>query len=560
MLRHLQIRNFAIIDELEIEFESGMTVLSGETGAGKSILIDALGLLLGDRADSDSVRQGCDRADVSAEFSLHDAILAQQWLQERDLFDTDNESQCLIRRSVSTDGRGRASINGNSCTVRELKELGEFLLDIHGQHAHQSLLKADIQRDLLDEFGNHADLREKTTEIATHHRQATERLATLENRDEDGGLRADYLNFQVQELEALNLQENEIESLDSEHRRLANAGRLMEDCQQAMGLLYEGDEGSIYEQLNHVANLLQGLQKLDTSFGDIAESVDSARIQAQEASASLRDRIDQLDLDPERLDWVEKRLSAIHDLARKHQVRAEDLPGHLQNLKQELQGLENAGEEIAHLHKEIDRLGKEYLDVAGKLHKARSKTAASLAGEVQDIVRQLGMPQGHFEIAVNRRDDTHPRAHGSDHIEFLVSANPGQGARPLSKVASGGELSRISLAIQVIAAESTLVPSLIFDEVDTGIGGGVAEIVGRQLAALGKTRQTLCVTHLAQVAAQADHHMFVGKEIVNGMTQTRISQLDKNARIEEIARMLGGVDITTQTRAHAAEMLGLQPA
>lgn len=534
-----------------------MTVLSGETGAGKSILIDALGLLLGDRADSESVRHGSDRADVSAEFSLHDAAQAKTWLSERELLDLDNEDNCLIRRTVSADGRGRASINGSTTTVRELKELGEYLLDIHGQHAHQSLLKADVQRDLLDEFGGHQDLCRRLGEIYRAHRDASKRLATLENRDEDGGLRADYLKFQLQELEGLKLEEDEIEGLNTEHKRLANAGRLLQDGQQAMSLLYEDDEASIYQQLNQAQHLLIGLQPLDASFEEITQTIDSARIQVQEASSTLRDRLESLDLDPARLDWVEKRLGAIHDLARKHQVRPEDLIQHSQNLGDELRDLESAGEEIAALQSQIEELQGQYTTEALKLHNARQKTADNLASEIQGIIRQLGMPQGCFEIAVNKLEDASPRPHGSDQVDFLVSANPGQTPRALGKVASGGELSRISLAIQVVAAESTHVPSLIFDEVDTGIGGGVAEIVGRQLAALGKNRQTLCVTHLPQVAAQASHHLFVGKNVVENMTRTQIDVLDDSARVEEIARMLGGVDITPQTRAHAAEMLGV---
>ena len=557
MLRKLNIRNFAIINVLEIEFSSGMTVLSGETGAGKSILIDALGLLLGDRADSDSVRHGSERADVSAQFSLDDAPEAKAWLIERELVDPDDDESCLIRRTVSADGRGRATINGSQITVRELKELGEFLLDIHGQHAHQSLLKPDIQRNLLDDFGQHTELCKQVSTICKDFQKANARLDRLENRDEDGGLRADYLKFQLQELEALNLAEDEVSALDAEHKRLANAGKLMEDSQQAINLLYEADDSSIYQALSSVSGLLQGLQQLDNSFTDINEAVANAQIQVQEASTSLRDQVERLDLDPARLDWVEKRLSAIHDLARKHQVRPEDLTEHTQNLSAELKGLESAGEEIEKLKAEINELLEQYQKAAQKLTAARNKTAETLSAQVQAIIRELGMPQGVFQIAINPIDDSKPRATGADQVEYQVTANPGQTARSLGKVASGGELSRISLAIQVIAAESTHVPSLIFDEVDTGIGGGVAEIVGRQLATLGESRQNLCVTHLPQVAAQADHHLFVGKQVIDDMTRTRIRVLSQSERIEEIARMLGGVDITAQTRAHAAEMLGL---
>ncbi len=558
MLRHLNIRNFAIIDHLELELESGMTVLSGETGAGKSILIDALGLLLGDRADSDSVREGSDRADISAEFSLTDANIASEWLTERELLDPDNEDTCLIRRTVSADGRGRATINGSTITVRELKELGELLLDIHGQHAHQSLLKPEIQRELLDGFGKHQAHCKKVNDIYQAYKTAAERLGSLENRDEEGGMRADYLKFQLQELDALNLQTDELTSLDEEHKRLANAGRLLEDGQKASELLYESEEGSIFERLNEALVLIRGLQEVDDTFTDIKESIDTASIQIQEASRSLRDKLEKQTLDPERLEQVETRLGVVNDLARKHQVRTDELIAHHENLRQELAGLENSNEEIERLKNELKILTGSYQKAAVALSEARAESALKLADQVEKIIHELGMPKGCFEIAISSSEAAEPRAHGIDHIEYQVSANPGQSPKPLGKVASGGELSRISLAIQVVGAENTHVPSLIFDEVDSGIGGSVAEIVGKQLSALGATRQTLCVTHLPQVAAQADHHLFVGKIITENSTLTKIQTLNGTARVEEIARMLGGVNITTQTRAHAAEMLGME--
>ncbi len=555
MLHHLHIRQFAIVDELDIEFGPGMTVLSGETGAGKSILIDALGLLLGDRADSESVRDGARRAEISAEFGLQDAEQARAWLDEHELSDEDMPDVCLIRRTIGSDGRGRATINGAPVTVRDLKELGESLLDIHGQHAHQSLLKSSEQRDLLDDFGGHMALRQQIQKLCDQFRDTTQRLAQLTGSGEDHAQRIDYLRYQIQELDALGLADKELDELEVEHKRLSNAERLLEDGQKALALLNGDDEGSSYDLIGHAGGLLHNLGRLDPCFNDIAETVESARIQIQEAATTLRHTLDGMDLDPERLAWVDARMTAIHDLARKHHIAPQALAEHHASLRTELSTLDNAGEEIAKLNKALDDCRKRYLELSSELHDARVKTATDLSQRIQAVVRELGMPQAEFSIAVEPRDDAELHSTGADRIEFRICANPGQTARPLSKVASGGELSRISLAIQVIAANSTQVPSLIFDEVDSGIGGGVAEIVGRQLKALGATRQTLCVTHLPQVAAQASQQLFVSKQVVGKSTRTTITVLQGSDRVEELARMLGGVEITEQTRAHAEEML-----
>ncbi|MGB1581627.1 MAG: DNA repair protein RecN [Nevskiales bacterium] len=554
MLQDLHIRQFAIVDELDIEFEPGMTVLTGETGAGKSILIDALGLLLGDRADSNSVREGAKRAEISAVFNLNDASQAQSWLSDNDFVDEDDPLTCLIRRTVGADGRGKALINGSPATVKDLKVLGEKLLDIHGQHAHQSLLKGSEQRDLLDDYGGHLALRKSIAETCLQYRQSEQRLQSLSGA-EDHSQRMDFLRYQITELEALDLKEGELESIETEHKRLANAGRLLEDGQRALGLLYGEDGGSCYDLIGQAGHLLQNLSDVESSFGSLAEAIDSARIQIQEAANTLRHNLDDMDLDPARLDWLDKRLTAIHDLARKHHIDPESLPEHLESLRTELHALDNAGEEIAELEKQLADLRKQYQQLSAELHKARCGTAKQLSEGIEAIVRELGMPQASFTIAVTPRKDEELRSTGADDVDFLICANPGQAARPLSKVASGGELSRISLAIQVIAANSTQVPSLIFDEVDSGIGGGVAEIVGRQLRTLGNDRQTLCVTHLPQVAAQAHRQLFVRKQVIDGNTRTSITELLDNERIEELARMLGGVEITDQSRAHAEEML-----
>ncbi len=555
MLKHLHIRDFAIIEALQLEFAQGFTVLSGETGAGKSILIDALGLLLGDRADSSTVRSGAERTEISAEFELSDAAVARAWLAEHDLSPEGGDSGCLLRRTLAPDGKGRCFINGVPVTVRDLKELGELLLDIHGQQAHQSLLRAEVQRELLDDYGQHQGLLDQVRAIYTEYQAGQARLLELTGQDGSNEQRIEFLRFQTQELAALGLKAGEAEALDAEHRRLSHAGQLIEEGQQALGLIYEDDQASAYRLLGQATQVLQRLSQLDPELQDALTPLAPAMEQIKDAGHTLRRHLDGLDLDPSRLQWLDARIGAIHTLARKHHVQPEELLRRQEELQRELLGLEGAGAEIERLRKREAELQADYRQRAGQLGQTRRQTAARLADTIQTILRQLGMPQGRFEIQIAPLADAKPRLHGGDQIEYLVSANPGQPPRPLAKVASGGELSRISLAIQVVAARSTRVPSLIFDEVDAGIGGGVAEIVGRQLRKLAGSRQTLCVTHLPQVAVQAQQHMFVRKEVKKGATFTRVDALDAKTRVEEIARMLGGVEITTQTRAHAKDML-----
>lgn len=550
MLVELSIRNFAIIDDLTLTLEPGMTVLSGETGAGKSILIDALGLLLGDRADANAVRDGAERAEIDALFRLDDAPEAHAWLTEREL----DDDECVLRRVVSREGRSRNWINGSPATARDLKTLGEYLVDIHGQHEHQSLLRTAVQRDIVDGYGGHDDLRAAVAECHQRLREVEQRIADIEQVGDDGEARLDLLRYQVKELEALDLKPDELPELETEHKRLANAERLLGDGQQALTLLYEGEDHSATDVLGAAERLLSDLGELDDGFQSTAELAANARIQVQEAADELRRVLDGLDIDPQRLSEVESRLASIQDLARKHRCEPEGLPEHLERLRREMSDLEGAGEQLAELHEERDRLRAEYRKQAEALHKARAATAAKLAKEITAGMQELGMPQGVFEIEVEY-DAEARAAHGNDRIGFQVSANPGQAPRPLERVASGGELSRISLAIQVIAAASTRVPTLVFDEVDAGIGGGVAEIVGRQLRRLGADRQTLCVTHLPQVAAQASQHLHVIKEVSDGATRTLIRELGADRRVEELARMLGGVEITDQSRAHAREMI-----
>lgn len=552
MLSELTIRNFAIIDDLSLTLAQGMTVLSGETGAGKSILIDALGLLLGDRADSDAVRDGEARAEITAAFVLHDAAQAQQWLREHDLDDGD---EAILRRVISREDRSRNWINGAPVNARDLAALGEFLVDIHGQHEHQSLLKSPVQRQILDAHGAHT---KQVQAVATNHATLNaleQRIADLEQLDASGQSRLELLRYQANELQALNLQADALDELEAEHRRLGNAERLISDGQNALNLLYDNEDDAAVNLLGAAERLLKDLSEIDPNFAPATEMAASARIQTAEAADSLRRRLEQLDLDPQRLTEIDNRLAEIQDIARKHHCRPKDLPEHTQRLNTELDELENAQGLLQQLRVEHEQALAAYQAAAKTLHKARSKAGASLSAEVTTTIRGLGMPQGVFEIDVELDAQRPPSAHGLDRINFLVSANPGQKARALDKVASGGELSRISLAIQVAAAASTRVPTLVFDEVDAGIGGGVAEIVGRLLRRLGADRQALCVTHLPQVAAQAQQHLVVAKTVSKKRTRTQITVLDADDRVQELARMLGGMDITEQTRAHASEML-----
>ena len=551
MLTHILIRDFAIIDTLELDLKPGMTVLTGETGAGKSILVDALGLVMGDRADADVVRHGAERAEMSAEFDLNDAKDAAAWLEENDLSD---DGQCMLRRVVGKDGRSRAQINGRSVPLASLKELGELLLDIHGQHEHQSLIRPVAQMALLDGYGDHATLLQGTVQLHSEWRLTHDRLATLKAAAGDRESRIDLLRHQVNELSALGLRPGEVQAVDAEHKRLAHGGKLMEAAQETLDSLYEAEEGSAHQRVSRALVQLDALGELESKFADVCRALADAQAQLSDAASNLRDYLADLDMDPKRLEWLENRLASIHDLARKHHVEPESLLDRFEALKTELMTLENSDVALQDLEAELKRLEMRYRKAADDLHAKRAKTAADLSKEVTAVMQELGMGGGRFSIEVNT-DPERFTAKGTDQVEFMVAANKGQPEKPLAKVASGGELSRISLAIQVIAAQATAIPSMVFDEVDAGIGGGVAEIVGRQLRALAGNRQVLCVTHLPQVASQTHQHLRVAKQTKGQNTTTSIEPLDKKTQVEELARMLGGVEITETTRKHAKEMI-----
>jgi len=551
MLRTLTIRDFVIVDCIELEFSSGFSVLTGETGAGKSILIDALALALGGRGDASVVREGAAKADISAEFSTDFAgsTALASWLTENELADAGGG--VLLRRVIDSAGRSKAFINGISATATQLRELGEMLVDIHGQHAHQSLLKTDAQRQLLD---NQAGLTEQVLAVASAYK-AWHALARQRQEFERDAknilLERERLEWQVAELEKLAVQPGEGTEIGNEHSRLSHAASLIEGAQEALHLISESDNAPILSQLSSLNSRLGKLVDLDQGLQPVLDVLEPARIQLQEAVSLLNDYLSRVELDPARLGEVENRLEAIHAAARKFHVAADDLPQELSSLSAQLQQLTDVSDLDA-LKAQEEKLQAAYMSAAQKLSKARGKAAKALGEAVTAAMQELSMAGGSFSIALKPCE---PTSYGLEQVEFMVAAHAGTTPRPLAKVASGGELARIALAISVITSRATATPVLIFDEVDSGIGGGVAEVVGRLLKKLGQDRQVLCVTHLPQVASQANRHFQVSKQSDAGRTLSAIAALDEHARVEEIARMLGGIEITATTRSHARELL-----
>ncbi len=552
MLTSIQVRNFAIIDQVEIEFAPGMTVLTGETGAGKSILVDALGLVLGERGGSGLVRSGAKRAEFVAEFDLQNLPQVRNWLEEQML---DQDDECHVRRVIGADGRSRSFINGNNVPLQSSKTLGEMLLDIHGQHFHQSLARRDIQRNLLDYFGGLVDLAVVTGNAFHTWKELAGKLAALEAANSDRSARLELLRFQIGELESLDLQPGEFAALTQERAKLQNSGRLAEGVSNSIELLFDADPTNAQSLVSEATRTIEFLATIDSSLEPALSALNEANIQITEAADSLRRYGDAIEMDPARQDWVEERLDAVKNIARKHRVEPDEIAElHLQ-LSDQLNDLLHAEERGAELRQSVSDADASYRSSASRLSAGRKKAAKAFSAAVTEAMAGLGMPGGVFEAQVNPRDTTDPRSSGLDDIDFLISANPGQQPMPLSKVASGGELSRMSLAIQVIASDGSAIPTMVFDEVDSGVGGGVAEMVGMRLRDLGRTRQVFCVTHLPQVASLGDNHFRIMKLSDGKSTRTGITRLNDNERIDEIARMLGGVEITKRTRDHAAEML-----
>lgn len=550
MLTQLTVSNYAIAERVELQFGKGMTALTGETGAGKSIVLDALGLVMGGRADAGAVRHGAKRADITATFDVSRIPEASQWLAGHEL---DDDSDCILRRVISKDGRSRAYINGQPCPLTHLKDLGSVLMDIHSQHQHQSLLQKDTHRKLLDEFAGAEALAQQTRAAFKTCQTTRQRLQDCQHNADENEAKLQLLRYQVEELDRLALQPEEQAGLELEQEQLSHAEDVMLRSQQAAMLCTE-DETSAAGLLRQALNQLEQLPVEVARLNDTLQMLNDAYIQVTEAGDNLRHFVEDYEADPQRLAEVEERLSAIYQMARKHRVQPEELPALHQGLSRELASLDQGEGSVEQLEAELERQLEAYQALAGKLSQARQAAAAELDQKVAHELAQLSMPSVQFITHLQRGNGDEPGAHGLEDIEFLVSANPGQPARPLAKVASGGELSRISLAIQVVVAQTSTTPTLVFDEVDVGIGGGTAEVVGKLLRSLGGEGQVLCVTHLPQVAAQCHQHLFVSKFTSDQATFSRIETLDDSARISEVARMLGGVDMTEQTLAHAREM------
>lgn len=545
MLTDLSIRDYAIVQRLDIELHNGMTCVTGETGAGKSIMLDALGLCIGDRADARAVRAGADRAEISALFSVEHLPLAQDWLERAALLEG---HECLIRRTVTSDGRSRAFINGSPATLAQCTELGELLVDIHSQHAHQSLLRRAVQRELLDEFSEITNEAAAVASEAEAIRGLKQELATLTSSSKELEERRDLLNYQIEELLELNFTEGELESLESEQKLLSNANWIMdtvhgvsEQCAQ------------LGDQLRSSVAALSD-DRLGSGIDESRDMVASSQIQLDEAASELRRYLDRIELDPQKLQEVEKRLDAAYTLARKHRIQPEALADHLNTLSDELEGLEQGNQRLDELEKEIDKRQTEWGEAATALSKKRAAGGKALASRAMDLLAQLAMERCTLEIGFLPLDADKLDPRGLEEIEIWIATNPGSQPGPLNKVASGGELSRISLALQVAVADMATAPTMIFDEVDVGVGGAVADVVGKLLRTLSANVQVLCVTHLPQVAAKGHKHIQVSKAGDEVVT-TSLNYLSGDERVEELSRMLGGAVVTEATRENARELL-----
>ena len=554
MLRSLNIRDFVIVDELDLDLDHGFTVLTGETGAGKSILLDALSLVLGERADPSQIREGKSKAEISALFSLDGSLkeLISNWLDEQGFNLEDDGTTLILKRIIDASGRSRAFINGGIATLNQTKELGNYLVDIHGQHAHQLLLKTGAQRDLLD---HQAQLQEQVLSVKGLYQQwqaAKKQLELAKSAGESLQKEQERLSWQLEELDLLAPKAGEWAEIDVEYSRLANAAKLIEGSQNALAMLSE-QEGNAEELLGKAFTEIEDLAKLDSHLEDAKISLESAQIQISEATHSLNRYLQKIDVDPERLAEVEERLKVLHSAAKKFKVTPEELPAIWVDIKEKVNAIKDS-QDLAALEKNLQATQAEYNKAAKSLSLSRNKAAKVLEKLVTEAMQDLSMAGGQFVIGIEPLAEGN--AYGLENIEFLVAGHPGVSPKPLSKVASGGELARISLAISVITSEASQIPTLIFDEVDSGIGGAVAETVGKRLKELGQAHQVLCVTHLAQVAAQGHQHWKVEKQSSDNSTTSSITGLNRQERVEEIARMLGGTEITDTTRRHARELLG----
>lgn len=553
MFNHLTIKNFAIVKDLDIDFKGGMTAITGETGAGKSIAIDALGLCLGDRADANSVRTGTPKAEIIAEFDINDAPLASQYLDENDF---ENEDQSvIIRRIISSDGKSKSYINGSSATLSQLKNLGELLINIHGQSTHHQLFKEDFQLTILDNYGDLNRQYENLGTIARKINKINAQIDELHSNQEKFEARKSLLHFQLDELRKADPRENEFEELEQEYSKLANTDDLINTCQEALATMRDNENYSVLSQLNNVISNMESLTSIDNSLSNVLNMLHDAEISLEESYDEIHSYVDNIDSNPERLKYCEKRISLYEELAHKYHIRPEDLYAHYQEIKNEFESMTKLAGSGDQLDKELEEAFNEYTEAATNLSKERNKYARELEQKITNHMHELAMPYGQFSINLTYDENKHPNSKGNDHIKFLVSVNPGQAPGLLSDTVSGGELARISLAIQEIYAEKVSTPSLIFDEVDTGISGQTANVVGKLLHKIGETTQVICVTHLPQVASSAHNQYFVQKKVIDQSTETSMIELDHEGRVKEIARLLSGDQITKNSLASAEELL-----
>ena len=553
MLQQLIVQHFALVDYLHLEFNDHMTAISGETGAGKSILLDALGLALGDRAESGCVRQGADKADIHAVFDLHHLPDVKDYLASKHLASNDDPDTCILRRIVNQDGRSRGYINGKPVNIASLKQLGQQLINIHGQHEHQHLLARDSHMRLLDAYGQYQPQLQQVKTLSQQWHQLARQASELTGDQQLSEAEQQLLSYQVDELENLALGEGELEQLEQEHKQLSKAEQLL---QAVSSVLPEHSEDDPKANLQRWQQQLEQFASFSPQIASAVELLASAAIQVEESQYELQSFLNGFDQDPSRLQNIESRLDQIYTIARKHKIQPDQLNHHLQQLQNQLSRNQNQEADLQAIYAQQAELAQQYQQAAEHLTSQRQATAEQLQGSIAEQLAQLGMPHCRVQFAINNKAIDELPINGQDDIEMLVQTNPGQPAKPIAKIASGGELSRISLAIQVVIASTSITPCLIFDEVDVGIGGATAEIVGRLLAQLGQHCQLLCITHLPQVASQAQHHMQVSKHSHDDQTHTQVVPLTQTQRVQEIARMLGGVTLTEQTLAHAKEMLG----
>ncbi len=551
MLVHLSVNNFAIVKSLQLELCHGMTTITGETGAGKSIAIDALGLCLGDRAETGMVRQGEEKTEICAIFQLDNNLRATRWLEDNELLDG---SECILRRLISKDGRSRAFINGSPVPLSQLRSLSQKLINIHGQHAHHQLMKSDYQLSMLDQYSGHTELLEQSRQYYQQWRQAKNHLEELKQNSQQNQAQKQLLEYQIKELNELSLAENEFTELELEHKRLSNSGELVARCQAAIHTLYEGEEVNALNMLQTTNQSLIELAEMDPTLHTLPSMLNEAIIQIEETNDELRHYLEKIDVDPERMAIVEERFSKVMSMSRKHHVMPESLYQHHQSLLEQIELLDCSDEKLEMMAQEADNKRQLFITCAEKLSRSRSRYAKELNKLISRSMHELSMEKAKFCIEVHQNHH-HISPLGIDQVTFLVATNPGQPMQPIAKVASGGELSRISLAIQVITAQKVDTPSLIFDEVDVGISGPTAAVVGKMLRKLGESTQVLCVTHLPQVAGCGHQQLFVAKQTKAGKTETQMYPLNEEQRISELARLLGGSQITPSTLANAKELI-----